>query len=683
MKISKNMFVNFYFLILFFVSLIVFPPPLIASISTNKLPMRVRGDFLEINNKESIVVIKGNAYIEFNDMKLWADTIQGHLKWGVVQAQGNIKFWRQKERLEGSFLTYNYKTKRGNIKNLRTKRGPNYIKAEKMTIGPYNLKGFNIAATTCSENPPHYYLKAKEITIYPGDRMILNNVAMISGGKRRFHVPKYEISTNSERPVNRLYLSPGYSQAKGFTLKSSYSFYFNPKLRGRAYFHPSQRGDHKGGIEIHYDPDERTSGQYSFNDFKSETLDENQSSLNINQRKKLSDTTNININANMTEIKRNSMNTDREANIRLRLESQLPDWTVGMDYAKRFDLDGDRYTGDKQVQSLDTTPRITFRQKKSLDVLNSGIGLLTEGKFERIEETTPTSSISSTKKEVILNFSPEPINIGNFSRWNWNFRETLSFYSGGNNRNVTGLNVTTQEQLGKNFSTSFSYALQSVNGSTPFTRYDLLNDSNRGLWYLRYNKGQHITATILQTTYNFLDGKFSQASSNIVVRGEQNNNVKWSSGLTMNYDLGDNRNGFSDTSLNTISANFRISKPNRWQHNVIANYDIGESSLTSVTSINDLFIAPTLKFRANLNMSRNALTSDFDFTRLNVAFIKDYHCWEGRLRWDIEQQETFIEFYLKAAAARKLSIGMDYENGIDIDPELIDGERPGNSFSSF
>ena len=643
--------------------------------------MRVSGDFLEINNEESIVIIKGNAYIEFNDMKLWADTIQGNLKWHVLQAQGNIRFKREEEDLEGSFLSYNYKTKRGNINNLRTKRGPNYIKAEKMTIGPYILQGWDVAVTTCTENPPHYHLKAKELTIYPGDRMILKNVAMMSGGRRRFHIPRHEIDTNSEKPVNRLYLSPGYSNAKGFTLKSSYSFYFNPKLRGRAYFHPSQRGDHKAGVEVNYDPDSRTSGRYSFSEFESETLQENQLTANISHSQKLSKQTNLNVNANMTSIKKDGENADKELNLRFKMESQLPDWILGIDYSKRIDLDGDKYAGDDVIQSLDTTPRVTFRQKKSTNVL--GVGLLTDGKIERVKETTSTSDISSVKKEIAFNFNPKPINIGKISQFNWNFRETLSFYSGGQNRNVLGLNVSTQEKFGKNFSTSLSYALQSVNGSTPFTLYDVLNESNSGLWYFRYNKGQNITATILQTSYNFITGNFVNASSNIVVRGKDGNDLQWSSGLTLNYDLGENLNGLSDLSVNTMSANFRISKANQWQHNLIANYNIENSELTSLTSINDFLLSPTVKFSANANMARDSFTSDFDFTRLNVAFIKDYHCWEGRLRWDIEQEEAFVEFYLKAGATRKLSIGMDYENGIDVDPELISGERPGTSFSSF
>jgi lipopolysaccharide export system protein LptA len=654
---------------------------LYASKATTAIPMRVSGDFLEINNEENTVVIKGNAYIEFNDMKLWADTIQGNLKWHVIQAQGNIRFKREKEDLEGSFLTYNYKTKRGNINNLRTKRGANYIKAEKMTIGPYALQGWNVAATTCTDNPPHYQLDAREMTIYPGDRIILKGVAMMSGGKRRFYVPQYEIDTNSEKPVNRLYLSPGYSNGKGFNLKSSYSFYFNPKLRGRAYFHPSQNGDNKVGIEVHYDPDSRTSGRYSISKFGSDTLNEDQLNANISHSQKLSKVTNLSINANMTSIKRDGFNADKEVNLQFKMESQLPDWIVGVDYTKRLDPDGDKYTNDQLIRSLDTTPRITFKQKESADIL--GVGLLTEGKIESIQENTPGSTISSVKKEVAFNFKPKPINIGKISEWNWNFRETLSFYSGEESRNVLGLNVTTQEKLGKNFSTSLSYAMQSVNGTTPFAIYDVLNESNNGLWYFRYNKGQKITATILQTSYNFMTGNFVNASSNIVVRGKDGEDVEWSSGLTLNYDIGENNNGLSDLSVNTMSANFRIVKSNRWQHNLIANYNVENSELSSLTSINDFFLAPTLKFQANTNLARNSLTSNFDFTRLNIALIKDLHCWEGRMRWDIEQQEAFLEFYLKASAAKKLSIGMDYEGGIDIDPKLIDGERPGTSFSSF
>jgi len=646
-------------------------------------PMRVRGDYVEIDNDDDTVVIKGNAFIEFGDMKLWADSIQGHLQWNEVQAQGNVRFWRSDERLAGHMLVYNYRTRRGRISELRTKRGVNYIKAARMEIEPWQLRGYEVQATTCDENPPHYYVSAREMILYPHDRMILHDVALVMGGKARVRFPKYEIDMKTGQRANRLYISPGYSASKGFTLKSAYSFYFGPKVRGRAYFHPSQHGDHRAGLEVLYDPDDRTSGQAAYSTYRSETLSQDEQRMHLQHQQRLSKTSSLSVDTLMTSVSRYGSAADEELNLVMQLAKTLPNWDLNFDVSKRVDLDGDSYAADTVIQSLDTTPRLRFRQRRPHEILGSGVGLLVEGRVERLRETSTLGVVESMKEEAIFNLSPKPIEIGRWSKWNWNVREQLSFYSGHEDRQVFGLNVSTQEKYGKHWTTSVSYALQRVSGSTPFRTYDLLNDQNSGTWYLRYNLPERVTATVFQASYDFLTGLFTGASSNVVFRNPSSDAVRWSAGLTANYALGDNRHGLSDLSIQTLSGNFRIERPKAWRHNVIANYDMQTRRMTSITTLHDFLLTPTVRFQANANLAYSVLTSSLDVTRLNLALVKDYHCWEGRLRWDIEQKEAFIEFYLKASARKKLSIGIDYDSELDLDAQMVDGERPGTSFSSF
>ena len=646
--------------------------------------MRVKGDFVEINNDENVVIVKGDAYIEYGEMKLWADSIQGHLKWNEVQAQGNVRFWRNQERIEGHMLVYNYRSRRGRISELRTKRGVNYIKAERMKIEPYQMRAWNVKATTCEQNPPHYYVKAKEMLLYPKDRMILHGVSLVMGGKTRFRFPKYEINMKTGQQANRLYVSPGYSASKGFTLKSAYSFYFSPKVRGRAYFHPSQRGDHKAGVDVHYDPNKHSSGKFSYRNYRSSTLDQSETRINLSHREKFSKTTQMRVNAQMTSLDRSGQAADSELNIDVELKKQLKDWDLTLDFDRRIDLDGDRYSNDNVIQSLDATPRLRFKQRTPHPFFGShDLSLLLEGSIERIKEQSTEGTTESMKEELLLRFRPKPIKIGDFSRWTWNFRDRISLYSGHENRNVFGLNLSTRENYDKNWSTSMTYSLQRVKGSTPFSTYDLLEDQNRGTWYLRYNRPERLSATVFQTSFDFESGLFSSASSNLVFRNPSSDAIRWSAGFTANYDLGDNRETLSDLKVANLSSNLRIERPKTWRHSLIGNYDVQARRLSSITAMSDFLLTPTIRFQTNTNMSYDPGDSSLDVTRLNVALVKDYHCWEGRLRWDVEQEEAFLEFYLKHAAAKKLSIGVDYQGDLDVDPEIIDGERPGSSFSSF
>ena len=91
--------------------------------------MRLSGEYVEFSHKQRIVVIKGSAYVEFGDLKFWAQNIQGDMAHNQIYAHGKVVFWQGKEKMSGEFLSYNYKTKKGHITNLLTKRGPNFVRA--------------------------------------------------------------------------------------------------------------------------------------------------------------------------------------------------------------------------------------------------------------------------------------------------------------------------------------------------------------------------------------------------------------------------------------------------------------------------------------------------------------------------------------------------------------------------
>jgi hypothetical protein len=491
------------------------------------------------------------------------------------------------------------------------------------------------------------------------------------------------VSLKQGSEANRLYVSPGYSNSKGFNVKTAYSFYFSPKLLGRAYVHPSKTGDNRWGMDVRFKPRKGADGQLTYSRFDSKTINQNEERLRLSHRQRLSKTASYELETVMTSINRLGTGTDEELNLNFGARKTLKDWELELSFQKRVDLDDDEYLGDSAVQSLDATPRLFFRQRRAHRLLGEKLTWRLDGRIERIKELAGGVTRKAVKEELTAHFTPKPLDIGRWSKWQWNFRETLSFYSSGENRQTFGLNVNTLERYGTRLSTAVNYSVQRVSGESPFSTYDLLTDFNRGTWFMRYNRPGHFNATLFQTSFDFERGFFTAASSNLVWQNPSTATVNWSSGFTFTYDVGTEAQGLGNMKLNSISSNMRIARKDAWRHSLITNYDIRQSRLSSVTAQTDFLMTPSVKLQANANFSYDLAKDGLDRTRLGVALIKDLHCWEGRLRWDVEQEEAFLEFYLKASARKKLSIGLDYQEGFEVDPQMIDGERPGTSFSAF
>ena len=78
--------------------------------------------------------------------------------------------------LDGYHTFYNYGTKSGTMENASGKVDHQYVSGKRFEFYPDHVIIYDGTTTKCSAKVPDYHLSAEKITIWPNDRMILDNV---------------------------------------------------------------------------------------------------------------------------------------------------------------------------------------------------------------------------------------------------------------------------------------------------------------------------------------------------------------------------------------------------------------------------------------------------------------------------------------------------------------------------
>ncbi|GAH96239.1 unnamed protein product, partial [marine sediment metagenome] len=96
-------------------------------------------------------------------------------------------------------LTYNWKTKKIILLRLEGEltgesiKGKVYYQGEKMENFPETVEIAGGSFTTCELEEPHYHIVAKEMIIYPKDKIIARNVSWYEGKIKIITLPYFLI----------------------------------------------------------------------------------------------------------------------------------------------------------------------------------------------------------------------------------------------------------------------------------------------------------------------------------------------------------------------------------------------------------------------------------------------------------------------------------------------------------
>ena len=173
-----------------------------------------------------IATATGNVQIQYGDTEIQAGRADYNANTGDVMARDNVTVWKAGLTYKSDSVVYNVKTGDLTGNNIRSSlaKGAGTLlystdKFETETKFIERIDGENTFITTHDVVNPNYRLKAKQMTIYPDDRIVMKNVTVYTGNTPVFWFPYFSQPMDEEVGYT---FSPGWSSNWGAFLLNQY-----------------------------------------------------------------------------------------------------------------------------------------------------------------------------------------------------------------------------------------------------------------------------------------------------------------------------------------------------------------------------------------------------------------------------------------------------------------------------
>ncbi|MEO8613692.1 MAG: LPS assembly protein LptD [Luteolibacter sp.] len=172
------------------------------------------------------VRIEGDNGLEVFSNKALLDT-----KEKKVILEGDVRVYQGNLMQRGDRAVYFYERKFLDSSGLRASLDPILLEAGKFTAedrgGKMVFVGENAGITTDDEQDPNYWVRAKKTTIYPGDKIVFNDLRLYAGDVPVFWLPYLSQPLNAELGYHVL---PGARSGWGGFLLNTYGVMLGGKL---------------------------------------------------------------------------------------------------------------------------------------------------------------------------------------------------------------------------------------------------------------------------------------------------------------------------------------------------------------------------------------------------------------------------------------------------------------------
>lgn len=235
-------------------------------------------DSIMIDNRNNKAYLWGNAWVEYEDIKLDADYLEIDFARNEVTAKGladstgqiqNTPIFKEKgQEYKSGEMVYNFQTKKGLIKKITTQEASGYIHGETIKMASEDVFYIkNGKYTTCNLDHPHYHVQAGKLKIINNDKIVTGPAYLAVENVPTFLATPFGYFPNQdERTSGILIPAIGSSETKGFNLMDGgyyfgFSDQFDLKLVGDIYTNGSWSGRAIGRYNSRY----KRNGHFSFN----------------------------------------------------------------------------------------------------------------------------------------------------------------------------------------------------------------------------------------------------------------------------------------------------------------------------------------------------------------------------------------------------------------------------------
>ena len=645
---------------------------------------------------EDLVIAKEDVEFKYQDIEIKADYLKINLDTNLLFASGEVLFKQDETKTNCEELSYNWKTKKIILLRLDGEltgegiKGKVYYQGDRMENFPETVEIAEGGFTTCELEEPHYHIVAKEMIIYPKDKIIARNISWYEGETKIITLPYFLIFLDRK---TQLPILPkiGQNSSDGWFVKTNFNYYVNEKSYGTLYADWFEKRGIGIGVK-HYleigEEDDNNSGDASFylyqikeknsditnvtgkidyqqnitdnlktqfvlnysgNKTPGEELSPNSinSQLNVNYDKKedkynlkltgkykfngtglgaeelsIDGNTKVNYNYTITD-KLNSALTlvyidknpasqevaDRELKPKWELKYKGEGYTLNLATEKRFDLDGENYTGENISKIINRLPEFVFN-KSSATIGNTKIAYDINASVGHFYEASTEED--NWRGEYVINVK-RPFELGEYLTLTPSgiFRQDV--YLTGEARYLVGGKVDLKADYNSNISTTISYNYNKSVGPTPFN-FDYITPLTNTVSGKLTLKASEKIQLDLSTNYNFITENFG----NLVAKLEYKPKDDWKMNFNTTYNLNDME------WTKKINSQLDLQVTNDWR----------------------------IKYKGVID-----LENDFKLTDSVVGITRDLHCREITINYKQATKSFWVEFYIKAFPTEKITLG--------------------------
>lgn len=179
----------------FLVLLICLSIPAVGFCDEKIEPVDIKGDQIDYIHEEGKIVAKGNVQMKYKGVTLFCDEANYDSKANVAHIKGNVKIVREEGTIYGDDIIYNFNTNEAEMVDMKIEAPPIYGTAKKIQKEQENKYALDHGQiTTCDLEEPHYRLVARNITVYPGEKVVARNMVFKVGKIPIFYFPYFSQS---------------------------------------------------------------------------------------------------------------------------------------------------------------------------------------------------------------------------------------------------------------------------------------------------------------------------------------------------------------------------------------------------------------------------------------------------------------------------------------------------------
>lgn len=641
---------------------------------------------------EDLIIARDGVQLKYQDIEVKADYLKINLSTNLLFGSGEVLFKQDETETNCEELTYNWETKKVLLLRLKGEitgegiKGKVYYQGDEMENFPETVEISEGSFTTCELEEPHYHIVAKEMIIYPKDKIIVRNISWYEGKKKIITLPYFLIFLDhkTQQPILP---KIGQNSADGWFIKTNFNYYIDEKSYGTLYIDWLEKKGIGTGVEHTWEiGDENNSGETSLYlyQIKEKNSGEFQLTGTLNYKQEFTEEnikTQVTLNYSGTKSEGGGLpyNTlksqfsfekkEEKYNLKIRGKYNLSGTGLGQEdlsingnirvnhnYTINDKLSSaltllytDKNPASQEVADLELKPKWELKYKGEGYTLN----LITEKRFDLDGDNYTDENISkiiNRLPEFVFNKSATVIGD---TKITYDINASVGhFYEAAteedNWRGEYIIKVKRPFDLGEYFTLTPSGIFRQDVYLTGEARYLL-----GGKIDLKASYESYISATF---SYNY-DKLVGPTPFNFDYIAPLTNTVKgkltFKPSEKFKLDLSTNYN-FVTENFGNLVAKVEYKPKDEWKMNFSSSYNLNTKEWTKkINSTLNLQLNEDwrIKYKGVVDLD------EFKLTNSVVGITRDLHCREITINYKQANKSIWVEFHIKAFPTEKITIG--------------------------